>query len=280
MNYKMPALLAAGAAILSYEENNRLTVSEYRLTFPNLPKAFDGFTIVQLSDLHNKLFGPSQRRILKKIQTLEPDVICMTGDLIDRRRTRVTTMEHGLALIRGCLAMAPVCFVPGNHEAGWRLYPALKTCLSAMGTEVLENRCFPMHRGEDTLWLAGVPDPKFFGEKRKIGFCAQMMETVDTAKGGFTVLLSHRPERLEEYGISGADLVLAGHDHGGQFRLPFAGPVFVPNQGFFPPLAQGVHRAGKTVMVVSRGLGNSVFPQRLLNCPEIVRIVLQSGRKM
>ena len=142
-----------------------------------------------------------------------------------------------------------------------------------MGVQVLENQAAILYRGRESLRIAGVDDPKFFGE-RKTKQMQNLIQATGQRDGIFTVLLSHRPEELENYSVSGADLVLTGHAHGGQFRIPKIGPVYVPNQGFFPPLAQGVHQCGKTTMVISRGLGNSAFPQRIFNRPEIVRVVL------
>lgn len=266
-------LLLAGAALLSYEENNRLSETRLHLSFAGLPKAFDGFTIVQLSDLHNKRFGQNQIRILRQVEALEPDVICITGDLIDKRRTTVFTMGDALELCRGALRFAPVYYVPGNHEASFPMYPFLKKQMKSMGVQVLENQAAILYRGRESLRIAGVDDPKFFGE-RKTKQMQNLIQATGQWDGIFTVLLSHRPEELENYSVSGADLVLTGHAHGGQFRIPKIGPVYVPNQGFFPPLAQGVHQCGKTTMVISRGLGNSAFPQRIFNRPEIVRVVL------
>ena len=270
-------VVAAAAALTSYDQNNRLTVSEYEFSFSDLPESFDGFRIVQISDLHNKRFGKKQARLLERVAALAPDMIAITGDLIDRRRTRLQTAVPAQELCLGAVRLAPVFYVPGNHEAKFPEYPAFREELVQLGAQVLENRTMHLSKSGDSITIAGIADPNFF-LTQKIHFRTQLFRMIP-ANAGFTMLLSHRPEKLNDYGAAGADLVLAGHAHGGQIRLPAAGPVWVPSQGFFPSLAQGVHCFGKTTMVISRGLGNSLFPQRVFNCPEIVCVTLRRNRK-
>lgn len=270
-------VVAAAAALTSYDQNNHLTVSKYEFSFPNLPEPFDGFRIVQLSDLHNKRFGKKQARLLERVAALAPDMIAITGDLIDRRRTTLQTAVPAQELCLVAVRLAPVFYVPGNHEAKFPEYPAFREQLMQLGVQVMENRTMHLSKSGDSITIAGIADPDFF-RTPKTHFRTQLFRMIPT-NAGFTLLLSHRPERLNDYGAAGADLVLAGHAHGGQIRLPVLGPVLVPSQGFFPSLAQGAHRFGKTTMVISRGLGNSLFPQRVFNHPEIVCITLHREKK-
>lgn len=266
------ALLLAAAGI-SYEENNRLTLSRYSVESSRLPQEFDGFSIVHLSDLHSKCFGSGQGRLLRRIDQLAPDLVCITGDLVDKRRYHHNGVAPALELCQRVAQERPVIFVTGNHESALPFYPKLRRTLRQIGVTVLENQALRLYRGGAALYVAGLRDPAFIRENRG-AFRKEVFRLCREAEGDFTLLLCHRPELLEDYGAAGADVVLSGHAHGGQFRVPGAGPLWMPNQGVFPPLAEGLHRFGSTAMVISRGLGNSLFPQRLLNWPDIVFITL------
>lgn len=273
MDRRVTAALLLAAAGISYEENNRLTISRFSVRSARLPEEFDGFSIVQLSDLHSKCFGSDQSRLLHRVNQLAPDLVCITGDLIDKRRYRRNGIAPALTLCRELARERPVVFVSGNHETALPFYPQLRRALKNMGVMVLEDQAVRLYREGAALYLCGLRDPAFYWENR-VPFRREVFRLCREAQGDFTLLLCHRPEPLEEYGAAGADLVLSGHAHGGQFRVPGAGPLWMPNQGIFPPLAEGAHQFGNTTMVISRGLGNSLFPQRLLNWPEVVYITL------
>lgn len=273
MDRRITAALLLTAAGISYEENNRLTLSRFSVKSSRLPKEFDGFSIVHLSDLHSKCFGPGQSRLLRRVDQLAPDLVCITGDLIDKRRYHRNGIAPALTLCRELVQERPVVFVSGNHEAALPFYPQLRRVLKNMGVIVLENQALRLYREGAALYICGLRDPAFIRENR-LPFQREVFRLCQQAKGDFTLLLCHRPEPLEEYGAAGADVVLSGHAHGGQFQVPGAGPLWMPNQGIFPPLAEGIHKFGPTSMIISRGLGNSLFPQRLLNWPEVVFITL------
>lgn len=179
----------------------------------------------------------------------------------------------------GC-KIAPCYYVTGNHEARASEYDALKTGLIKLGVTVLENEKTELERDGEKITLIGVKDPSFssdylFHDEEAI-MEAQLKALVDK-DDGFTLLLSHRPELFEIYVTCNADLVLSGHAHGGQFRLPFIGGLAAPNQGLFPKYDAGLFSEGKTKMLVSRGIGNSIFPFRFNNRPEIILIELQTA---
>ena len=260
------AVLAALAVPFCWRQNNALTVSRYEYASPKVGEALEGFTIVQLSDLHNHSFGSGQERLLEGVEELEPDLVVLTGDLVDRRRT---DLEPALALARGLAQRWPVYYVTGNHE--WGLSPAqrrsLLSGLEEAGVTVLEDRGA---RAAEGLWLMGLSDRSRKGEA--------LSRLAEGHGEELTVLLSHQPQYLDGYAAAGADLVFSGHAHGGQIRLPLLGGLYAPGQGFFPELTQGVHTRGETTLVVSRGLGNSAFPLRLFNRPEIVAVTLRAAR--
>lgn len=261
------AVAVAGAAYLWWG-NNSLTVSNYTVTSPDITKSFDGFRIVQLSDLHNKDFGG---RLSRKVETLSPDIIVITGDLIDSRRTDISVAEK---FIKELKPVAPIYYVSGNHESRIEEYSALRKMLQANGVEVLDGKTVQIEKGGETVTLTGIDDAMFFGsgllDERKIVFSHKLKELSENKGSGFSVLLSHRPELLEIYAECGFDLAFTGHAHGGQIRLPFVGGILTPNQGFFPEYDAGEFRKDNTTMIVSRGLGNSVFPFRIGNRPDIV----------
>ena len=207
-----------------------------------------------------------------------PDIIVITGDLIDQRKYN---LETAMIFIRGAVKIAPVYYVSGNHEAWSGHYEIIKQSLIEAGVTVLDNDRSDIKRGENTIKLLGVSDPDFLTSSYLEETNASLLE--ETLKGwateeneSFNVLLSHRPELFDVYQAANLDLVFSGHAHGGQIRLPFVGGFVAPDQGLFPKYTSGSYTEGATTMFVSRGLGNSIVPQRLFNRPEIVVVTLRS----
>ena len=253
-------------------ENRTVRTTELRPAFSSLPAAFEGFAIVQLSDLHNARFGKEQNKLLSRIRAASPDVIVVTGDLIDKRRAG---MKNALRCMERAVRIAPVWYVTGNHEAKSKEYPALRTALEALGVGILCDRCTTLRRGDAHITLAGLSDVRFFTNDKTM-FPENVygrLKALLPEDAAFTVLLAHRPELFSVYRAAGADLTLCGHAHGGQFRLPLVGGVVAPEQGLFPKYTKGIYEEAGKVMIVSRGLGNSSVPIRLNNPPEVVRIV-------
>lgn len=236
-----------------------------------LPEAFEGFKIAHVSDLHNAVFGRKNERLLSLIRAAEPDIIAITGDLIDSRHTDI---DSALAFVEAAAEIAPVYYVTGNHES--RLdFDEIEPRLIAAGARVLRNEAEYIEHGGERIRLAGIDDPSFIrtggtAEER----AAAELEQLGDGGGTFTVLLAHRPELVEVYAEYGAGLVLSGHAHGGQVRLPLLGGLYAPGQGLLPEYDSGLYSLGETQMVVSRGLGNSVAPLRVNNRPELVIVTL------
>ena len=254
--------------------NTALEVNEYEIVSDRIPQGFDGFRIAQVSDLHNAEFGEGNSKLLELLSRTDPDIIVLTGDLIDSRNTDI---EIALAFAREAMKIAPVYFVSGNHEARVIEYEDLKMGLSEAGVNVLENQIVEITREGESITLMGIDDPSFqenylFGDSE--GVAKQAIETLLRVSDGYTVLLSHRPELFELYVETGMDLVFSGHAHGGQFRLPFIGGLVAPNQGFFPKYDAGLFSEENTTMIVSRGVGNSIVPLRFNNRPEIIVVML------
>ena len=258
--------------------NTALEVNEYEIVSDRIPQGFDGFRIAQVSDLHNAEFGEGNSKLIQLLSQTEPDIILLTGDLIDSRQTNI---KIALAFAQEAMKIAPVYFVSGNHEARVIEYEDLKMGLSEAGVNVLENQIVEITREGDSITLMGIDDPSFqenylFGDAE--GVAKQTIETLQRESDGYTVLLSHRPELFELYVETGMDLVFSGHAHGGQVRLPFIGGLVAPNQGFFPKYDAGLFSEENTTMIVSRGVGNSIVPLRFNNRPEIISVDLNLSK--
>ena len=256
--------------------NTALELNTYTISSSKLPQSFDGYRIAHVSDLHNAEMGKDNEKLLTILRDADPDMIAITGDLIDSRSTNV---EIALNFIREAVKIAPCYYVIGNHEARVNEYDELKSGMESAGIIVLEDAQTEISLDGDTITLIGVNDPSYqtdylFGDSETV--MNTKLEELRTENGEFTVLLSHRPELFDAYTDHGMDLVLSGHAHGGQFRLPFIGGVVAPNQGLFPEYDAGIYTEGNTNMLVSRGVGNSILPFRINNRPEVILIVLQA----
>ena len=257
--------------------NKALMANTVAISSGRIPAAFSGFRIAQVSDLHNAEFGDGNAELLKLLSESKPDIIVITGDLIDANHTDV-----GIALgfAQESVRIAPTYYVTGNHEATCSQYGDLKAGLEEAGVIVLEDEAISLERGGETIALLGLADPDFMVKGDMFGEVPAMVSTklknLIGDESGYTILLSHRPELFETYVDGGIDLVFSGHVHGGQFRLPFIGGLVAPNQGLFPKYDAGLYTDGGTSMVVSRGIGNSIIPFRFNNRPEIVLVELNA----
>ena len=254
--------------------NTALEVNEYEMISNRIPEAFSGFRIAQISDLHNAQFGERNEGLLSLLSQADPNIIVITGDLIDSRHTDI---EIALEFCESAIEIAPVYYVTGNHEARVTEYEDLKNGLEENGIVILENEKVRLSRDEEYITLMGIQDPSFttdylFGDAESVA--AATLSEFQNESDRYTVLLSHRPELFDVYVDSQIDLVFSGHAHGGQFRVPFIGGLVAPNQGFFPEYDAGLFSKENTTMVVSRGVGNSIIPLRFNNRPEIVVVEL------
>lgn len=260
-------LLGGSLALASYlvYEVNTINVVRYTIPVRNLPSAFHGFTILHLSDLHQKEFGDRQKRLLTIIGHQRFDMVAITGDVLIQQHPDV---QPALDLIRG-LPPVPIFFVNGNNEwgAAWQKKYWIMRRLGMAGAMVLANSAVPLPWGTEHLWIAGVDDP------------ASRLDRLDLALAGTgdaapVVLLAHSPSIFPKARQAGVALTLAGHTHGGQFRLPFIGEVWVPELGFFPKYDYGCYREGPSSLIVTGGLGESILPIRVNMPPEIVLVTL------
>ena len=265
----LTALLAAGFLLWG---NCSLQTTETALVSPALPPAFDGLRIVELADLHGRVFGRGSRRLLAAVRRAEPDLICIDGDLFDEH----TDLAMLPPLLRGLCAIAPVYYVTGNHE--WRV-PGLRGILAQMrtcGVTVLQDDWRVLRRGEDALIVAGTDDPCGPAERKTP---AELIADIraEAGEAAFLLLLAHRNDQLPQWSALGVQAVLAGHCHGGVVRLPFVGGLFGTDRRLFPAWDAGLYRQGETALYVSRGLGYTNVLFRLFNRPVVAVIVLRRG---
>lgn len=271
-------LLFTGIFIFLIWQNNSIVITRTDYCSEKIPSQFDNFVIAHISDLHNKEFGKNQVVLLDKVRNINPDIIVVTGDLIDRRKY---DLPVAMNFITGAVEIAPVYFVSGNHEAWSGEYPEIRKRLIDAGVIVVDNAESEIVMGESSIKILGLSDPDFltsdYLEGTNITDMAKVLEQWSGYEG-FKILLSHKPELFDLYWENNMDLIFAGHAHGGQIRIPFTGGLFAPDQGFFPEYTCGSYSQGSSTMVVSRGLGNSVIPVRIFNRPEVVVVVLYSDQ--
>lgn len=256
--------------------NTALQTTHITVHSSKLPKAFDGFRIVQISDLHNAVFGKDNQKLLAQIKKAQPDLIVITGDLINSYHP---DLDNALTFTGAACKLAPCYFVAGNHESRISGYAQFQQDLMDTGVIVLENKTAQISRDRQILHLIGITDPSFTAchpARRSCTIVSEALTSLTLPNNPYTILLAHRPDLFDTYASFGIDLTLSGHAHGGQFRLPFIGAIFAPNQGFFPKYTSGLYTNGTAQMVVSRGLGNSSFPFRICNRPELIILELRN----
>lgn len=241
-----------------------LTVRRYLVATDKLTQPV---RLAVLSDLHSCDYGEGQKDLLTAVKELEPDAVLFTGDIVDDRLP-----EENAFLVLSALGKQYPCFyVTGNHEYRSGRAEALKQKISDLGITVLDGEWLVVTLQDQLIVVCGVDDPE----------CGQAEEQLKQAGQGwpselFSVLLAHRPERIEDYLAYDFDLILSGHAHGGQWRIPgLLNGLFAPNQGFFPPYAGGRYDFESTAFLVSRGLAReSTQVPRLFNPPEVVLVEL------
>ena len=223
------------------------------------------------SDLHGHEYGQDSRELLELVAQQEPDLIAITGDLVDRE----SQLAMVPALARGLAAIAPTYYVTGNHEWASTNVPRLKGTLAECGVTVLSNQFTVLERNGDSLVLAGVDDPNGYADQKTP---EELYEEILQGEGeGCVVLLAHRNDRFDQYAAAGYDLVISGHGHGGIVRLPFTDGLLGTDRRLFPTWTAGVYTLGESTLFVSRGLGNNTVPIpgfRLFNRPDLAVLEL------
>ena len=261
------ALLGAGLAFAIWDSSEHLEVTEYVVCSDKCPDSFDGFKIIQLSDLHGADFGGG---LVEKVRQQEPDIIALTGDFV----TDEDDLGAVRALVRELTQICAVYFVSGNHEFGSQLAGEVRGIMEEAGVAYLGNDFVLIERDGESIVLAGVEDPLAYADMPSP---PELMGQINGQyPDSYTILLGHRNYWMTEYPELPADLILSGHAHGGLIRLPGVGGLIGTDRSLFPDYDGGLYENGNYTMIVSRGLGNSVSIPRLFNRPEIVSITLSA----
>lgn len=265
---------------------NTLEVTKYVVENKKVPKEFDGYNIVQISDLHSKLFGENNKKLIQKIKSLNPDIVVVTGDLIDGENNNYNV---ALDFMKEISKLYRVYYIIGNHEQKSLIkkykdeYKDYFNKLHQIDFVNLDNNKVEIVKGESNINLYGLTVPyscyKYLFDNQEttsidIDFLEEKLGKVDREQ--FNILLAHTPFYFDEYEKWGADLTLCGHVHGGIVRLPLVGGLLSPDRKFFPKYDLGEYTKNKSTMIVSKGLGGSKVLIRV-NCkPEIVNIKLKN----
>jgi len=263
--------LLGGVSLVPYLYLERVSVAvrKYRVPVRNLPPSFEGFTILHLTDLHDKEFGTAGKDLLELIKGFSFDMVALTGDMVVGERPQLTPALELVAGLRS-FSGSPVYSVPGNHE--WALGRAreFNNKLRAAGVRVLVNESTAVERGRERLWVAGVDDPVTLRDRLDLALSA-------TDGREPRLLLAHSPHPFPRAASAGVDLMLVGHTHAGQVRLPLVGAAYVPAMGYFPRWDYGLFSSGSTTMIVNAGLGESMIPVRFNIRPEVALVTLTSA---
>ena len=255
-----------------YHENTDLRVTRYYIKDK---KINNKFVITQISDFHNNKYKKLNNELIYNLKLIKPDIIVITGDFIDSRRTDINA---SINFIKEIKEVSPIYYVNGNHESRMEDYELFKEKLVDNDVIVLENDVKEIKYKDNNINIIGISDPRFVVDKRdkEKGIIKEELKSIDYDKYIYTILLTHRPEYINEYSKENINLVLSGHAHGGQINIPFLGPLYAPGQGLFPKYINSMYKVNNTNMIVSCGIGNSLMPFRINNKPELVIVELDS----
>jgi len=270
-------IIFIGIFIYLYFENNTLEITNYDIVNEKITEDFNNFKIAQISDYHNVKSNKLNKKLINDLKKSKPDIIVITGDFIDSHRTNI---DISIDFIKNIKDIAPIYYVTGNHEGNINNYNVLKEKLIDYDVIILNDEVQKIIKDDSFINIVGINDPFFVKEKvDEEVIVKNKLNNIEYDEKNYTILLSHRPELIEIYSEFEFDLVFSGHAHGGQIRLPFIGGVIAPHQGFFPKYDSGLYEIKNTTFIVSRGIGNSTFPFRINNNPELIIVNLKGDTK-
>lgn len=265
-------------SILIYLDNKLLKISRYQIKSGKIPKEFNNFKIVHLSDFHSHVFIGHNNKIVAKINEESPDIIVMTGDMVNKYDNK---FDRFLELAEALGKKYKVYYIVGNHEQRLKQQD-LKFILNKLmkfGIEILDDKKVTIKRDKALINIYGINIPLSF---YRIRHRPTNIDEIINSKlrrcnsEEYNILLAHNPLYFDKYARHSVNLVLSGHVHGGMIRVPFIGGLLSPERTFFPKYCSGVYKINHKKLVVSRGIGHSKPLFRILNMPEILSITLMS----
>lgn len=264
---------AIGLRPFLYWQNETLEVTHYTVQSEKLPRSFDGYKIVLLTDIHGKVFEGDNAPLYDAIEAQEADMLCLVGDLIDEG---VGGSKEVVAnLLRTCELPGQVYAVSGNHDVWTEGFNAFVQELEeAYPITFLDNESVQIEKDGETLTLSGISDPNTWDDAEAMEYVAAADTSIKKG-AGYQILLFHRANMLDYFNDKAYDLILSGHMHGGQVRLPLLGGLKSPHGDWFPKYSGGRYDVESKTYIVSRGIGNAVRVPRLFNRPELVVVTLQ-----
>lgn len=247
-----------------------LTITSYDITSNKLPKSFDGFKIANISDLHCSYFGENQEELIDALVEYKPDIIVLTGDIIDEKNPDFHCIE---TLVSGITSIAPVYSVSGNHEhSNYKNFLKLNALYESYNVTVLDDEEISITRGNDEIRLYGL---SYFGTYTDDTMAHLLSDRLTIANEDYySILLNHRSDIFDELSEYQYDLVISGHTHGGIIRLPLVGGILSNDRTFFPKYDGGIFEQNNSTLISSKGLGESNSIPRFYNRRELVFITL------
>ena len=262
----------------------KIDVTKYTISNEKIPEEFNGFKIVQLSDFHSQGYRDTTEKLISKVKDINPNIIVMTGDMVS---WDMEDIEEAKNLIKSLAESYPIYYIDGNHEHLAEIlrqsrYASFIEFMQELGVTTIKNDYVEIYNEDKSINLSGINLPldgatglyvnKYQLEKN---YVEKTLPEADRQK--FNILLAHTPIFIKQYSQWGADLVLAGHMHGGIVRIPFTNiGLLSPGRTILPRYAAGKFKVNDTTMIVNRGIGTSSFNLRLFNNPEISVITLKS----
>lgn len=257
---------------------NGLVVKKYTVNTNKL-NSDDSVRVVLITDLHNHMYGENQTRLISLIQQQEPDIIALAGDIADDK-VPIEGTELFLAGIKG---LAPIYYVSGNHEFWSNDIKNIKDTIRRYDVTILENSYERIQVNKSFITIGGVDDPDVVRyEKPGFDWQGELYRAFSNLhdEPDFKILLAHRPELIEIYEKCDFDLVMSGHAHGGQVRIPFLlNGLYAPNQGWFPEYAGGMYERDSLIHIVSRGISFNPRLPRVFNPPEVVVVDIKGSKQ-
>ncbi|GHU63421.1 phosphoesterase [Clostridia bacterium] len=266
-------LIIAIQLILVFAFSQRLTIRYFHIS---TNKINNRIKLALITDLHACDYGTGQYELIRSIEEEKPDVILLCGDIFDDK----IMPNHTIELLEGVASKYPCYYVTGNHEFWSDRVDEFKDIFRSFGVKVLTGTSEILEIADEKVQISGIDDPDTDRYSSKALSYEEQMEGLKTSlePGMFTIMMSHRPERITELLSLNPELVVSGHAHGGQWRIPYIleNGLYAPHQGIFPKYTNGIYHFGDTKLIVSRGLAReTTIVPRIFNRPELVMITIQ-----